>query len=80
MRTEHIRLRWVDEDFQPHEQEFTGFLSRIIQHEYDHLEGHVFIDHISLIRRQLIRAKLNNIINGKVRCDYPVRFASNRRK
>ena len=79
-RTEHIRLRWVDEDFQPHEQEFSGFLSRIIQHEYDHLEGHVFIDHISLIRRQLIRSKRTNIVNGKVRCNYPVKYATTHRK
>ena len=74
-RVEHIRLTWVDENFQPHEQEFKDYLARIIQHEYDHLEGHVYIDHISPIRKQLIRAKLNNIVTGKTRCDYPVRYA-----
>ncbi len=74
-RVEHIRLTWVDENFQPHDQEFSGFLARIIQHEYDHLEGKVYIDHISPIRKQLIRSKLNNIVAGKVRCDYPVRYA-----
>lgn len=74
-RVEHIRLTWVDENFQPHDEEFSGFLARIIQHEYDHLEGKVYIDHISPIRKQLIRAKLNNIVTGKIRCDYPVRYA-----
>lgn len=74
-RVEHIRLTWLDEKFEAHDEEFTGFLARIIQHEYDHLEGHVYIDHISPIRKQLIRAKLNNIVTGKVRCDYPVRYA-----
>ncbi len=73
-RVEHIRLKWLDENFVEHEQEFTGFAARIIQHEYDHLEGKVYIDHISPIRKQLIKAKLNNIISGKVRCDYPVRY------
>lgn len=74
-RVEHIRMRWLDEKFEEHEQEFTGFLARIIQHEYDHLEGRVYIDHISPIRKQLIRAKLNNIVTGRTRCDYAVRYA-----
>ncbi len=78
-RVEHIRLKWLDENFVEHEQEFSGFAARIIQHEYDHLEGKVYIDHISAIRRQLIKAKLNNIVNGKVRCDYPVRYALRRK-
>ncbi len=69
-RHEHIRLNWLDENFEEHEQEFTGFLSRIMQHECDHLEGEVFTDHIAPIRKQLIRAKLNNIQKGKVRCSY----------
>lgn len=79
-RIEHIRLRWVDEDFNQHEEEMSGFLARIVQHECDHLEGKLYIDHVSLIRKQLIRGKLNNIIEGKVRCDYPVRYAPKKRK
>lgn len=74
-RVEHIRLSWVDEDFNPHSEEISGFLARIVQHECDHLEGKVYIDHISPIRKQLIRSKLNNIVNGKARCDYPVKYA-----
>ena len=79
-RVEHILLRWVDEDFNQHEEEMSGFLARIVQHECDHLEGKLYIDHVSLIRKQLIRGKLNNIIEGKVRCDYPVRYAPKKRK
>lgn len=69
-RYEHVNLKWYDRNFEPHEQEFTGFASRIIQHEFDHLLGEVFTDHISPIRKQLIRNKLNNIATGRVRCDY----------
>lgn len=79
-RVEHIRLRWLDEDFRPHEEEISGFLARIVQHECDHLEGKLYIDHISMIRKQLIKSKLNNIIAGKTRCDYPVKYAPKSRK
>ncbi len=74
-RVEHIRLTWVDEDFNPHEEEISGFLARIVQHECDHLEGTLYIDHVSPIRRQLNKAKLRNIMTGKTRVDYPVRYA-----
>lgn len=74
-RVEHIRLKWLDENFEQHEEEISGFLARIVQHECDHLEGKLYIDHISMIRKQLIKSKLNNIIAGKTRCDYPVKYA-----
>ena len=73
-RHEHVVLRWLDEDFKPHEQEFKGFASRIIQHEFDHLCGEVYTDHIAPIRKQLIRKKLSNIAQGKVSCDYKVKL------
>ncbi|MBR5899193.1 MAG: peptide deformylase [Muribaculaceae bacterium] len=79
-RVEHIRLTWVDENFEAHEEEISGFLARIVQHECDHLEGKLYIDHVSAIRRQLMRAKLNNIIAGKTRCDYAVRYAPKKKK
>jgi len=79
-RIEHIRLKWVDEDFQKHDEVISGFLARIVQHECDHLEGKLYIDHISSIRKQLIRGKLNNIINGKIRCDYQVRYTPKKKK
>ncbi|MBQ7941188.1 MAG: peptide deformylase [Muribaculaceae bacterium] len=72
-RIEKIHVTWVDENFEPHDEIIEGYLARVFQHEYDHLEGHVFIDHISAIRKQLIRNKLRNIVDGKVRCSYRTR-------
>jgi peptide deformylase len=69
-RTEHIRLNWLDENFVEHEQEFSGYMSRIIQHEYDHLLGIVYSDRIAPIRKQMIRNKLNNLARGKAKCSY----------
>lgn len=69
-RFEHIRLNWLDENFEEHEQEFTGFAARIIQHELDHLEGTVYTDRISPVRKQMVRNKLNNMARGKVKANY----------
>lgn len=69
-RHEHIRVNWLDENFQEHEREFTGFAARIIQHELDHLDGTVYTDRISAVRKQMVRNKLNNLARGKVKCDY----------
>lgn len=75
-RHEHVRLNWLDRDFNEHEQEFSGFAARIIQHEFDHLLGTVYTDRVSPIRKQLIRTKLNNIAKGKVKCDYRTKSLS----
>lgn len=74
-RHEHVRLNWLDENFEEHEQEFTGFASRIIQHEFDHLLGTVYTDRVAPLRRQLIRTKLNNLAKGKVSCSYRTKAA-----
>lgn len=71
-RYEHVRLNWLDENFEEHEQEFTGFMARCIQHEFDHLLGTVYTDRISPIRKQMIRNKLSNMERGKVKCAYRV--------
>lgn len=71
-RIEHVHLRWLDENFQPKEQEFEGFFSRILQHEYDHLEGNVYMDHVSPIRRALLKSKLSALVKGRVKCNYKV--------
>lgn len=75
-RHEHVKLEWLDENMEPHSEEFKGFASRIIQHEFDHLEGEVYTDRVSPIRKQLIKSKLNNIQKGKVNCEYKVKVAS----
>lgn len=72
-RHSKIHLKWFDENWVQHEEDIVGYLARVVQHEYDHLDGTLFIDHISPIRKQLIRAKLNNIVKGKVRCDYRIK-------
>ena len=70
VRPKTIKLRYLDEDFQEHEEVFTGFQARIIEHEYDHLEGHVFTDRISPIRKTFARNKLASIAKGKVGARY----------
>ena len=69
-RSVRIRIKYQDADFVEHEEEFSGFAARVVQHECEHLTGHVFIDNVSAIRRQLNKGKLNNIIKGSVRCSY----------
>lgn len=70
VRKETIHIHYFDENWQEHDENVTGYLARVMQHEYDHLEGHVFTDKISPIRRQLIKGKLANIAKGKVSCNY----------
>jgi peptide deformylase len=70
LRAKKIKIKYMDENLETHEEEVEGFAARVVQHEYEHLEGHVFIDHISAIRRQLDKSKLTSIIKGKTRCSY----------
>ncbi len=72
-RPERIVINYLDEDFNEHEEAFDGFKARVIQHEYDHLEGHLFTDRINPLRRQLIKTKLTNITKGKADCKYKIR-------
>ena len=74
IRPTTIKLRFLDEDFNEHEEEFTGFQARIIQHEYDHLEGVLFTDKVGLLRRKLIKNKLVNISKGKFEHTYKVKL------
>lgn len=79
-RVEHIRLDWTDVDGTAHSEEMSGFLARVVQHECDHLEGKVYMDHVSGTRRMLLRSKLRSIVEGKVRCEYRVVAAPKKRK
>lgn len=65
-----IRMRYLDENFQPHDEEFTGRPARVIQHEYDHLEGKVFTDRLSPLRRTLLKSKLAGFTKGKYKASY----------
>lgn len=65
-----IRMRYLDEDLQPRDEEFTGRPARVIQHEYDHLEGKVFTDRLSPLRRTLLKSKLAGFAKGKFKASY----------
>lgn len=75
MRAEAIRIKYVDVDFVEHIEEYVGYKARVVQHEYDHLEGHLFTDRVTPIRRQLLKSRLTNIVKGKASCDYKVKSA-----
>lgn len=72
-RSTSIQIRYQDENFVEHTELFTDYVARVIQHEYDHLEGTVFTDRISPIRKQLIKSKLVGIVKGKIRPYYKFR-------
>jgi peptide deformylase len=71
-RTTHVKLKYLDENFKEHIEEFDEINARIIQHEYDHIEGILFIQKISPLKRQLINGKLNKIQKGQCETKYPV--------
>ena len=73
-RQESVTLNYVDEYFQPQTKTFAGLTARVILHEYDHIEGKLFIDHISALKRKLLKGKLNDITKGKVNVDYKMMF------
>lgn len=72
-RPTRIRVKYMDKDFQEHEEWVEGYLARVMQHEFDHLEGKMFIDHISPLRKQLIKSKLRSLLQGRFRCGYRVK-------
>ncbi len=70
VRPGDVAIRWVNENFEPKQGVFTGITGRIIQHEYDHLEGKLFIDYLNPLKRRLLKGKLLDISKGKVKMDY----------
>ena len=73
-RKPRLRLRYFDENWQEHEEEFDGLKARIIQHEYDHIEGVLFTDHLSPFKKRLLKSKLANISKGQVNVEYRMAF------
>lgn len=73
VRESTIRIQYYDENFQLHEEVYDGFRARVIQHEYDHIEGILFIDRISPLRRKLLKSKLLNISKGEVEANYKIK-------
>lgn len=74
-RLNKIRLRYLDENFQEQEEEFAGINARVIQHEYDHIEGILFTDLLGPLKKKLIAKKLSRISKGECAADYKMRFA-----
>lgn len=72
-RPDKIHVTYLDEEMNPHDEWVEGYLARVMQHEFDHLDGTMFIDHLSGLRKQMIRGKLNNMLKGKARCSYKVK-------
>lgn len=75
IRPQKIRMKYFDADFNEHIEDFEGYKARVVQHEYDHLEGNLFTDKISPLRRQLLKSKLTNIVKGKTSSKYKTKKA-----
>ncbi|HRE51542.1 MAG TPA: peptide deformylase [Flavitalea sp.] len=73
-RNETVTLQYRDEHFNEHVATFNGITARVILHEYDHIEGKLFIDHLKPLKRKLLRGKLEDISKGKVKVDYKMSF------
>lgn len=73
-RKERIRITYLDENFKEHVETYDGLLARVIQHEYDHIEGILFTDKLSSLKKRLLKGRLANISKGKISVDYRMRF------
>ena len=79
-RQPKIKKQYQDEDFNTNVEEYDGLIARIIQHEYDHIEGVLFTDKLSSFKKRLLKGKLQNISKGKIRVDYRMRFPAMSKK
>ena len=74
LRKEKLKIEYYDRNFKKHTKEFTGLTARVIQHEYDHIEGKLFIDHLKPLKRSLLKGRLEKISKGVVDVDYKMKF------
>lgn len=72
-RLNRIHVRYLDAALNEHDEWVEGYLARVMQHEFDHLDGKMFIDHLSPLRKQMIKGKLGTLLKGKTRCSYKVK-------
>ncbi|MBP1614711.1 MAG: peptide deformylase [Bacteroidetes bacterium] len=72
-RKNKIHVKYLDTNYNEHDEWVEGYLARVMQHEFDHLDGKMFIDHISPLRKQMIKGKLNAMLKGKAHCSYKVK-------
>jgi peptide deformylase len=73
-RKEKVHISYYDEQFNFHEEVYEGYAARIIQHEYDHVDGILFTDHLSPLKRRLLTKRLQNISKGEIKVDYKMKF------
>ncbi len=74
-RLDTLTIRYMDENFVEHTETFDGINARVIQHEYDHIEGILFLEYLKPVKKAMIRGRLENIRKGKVKVDYKMKFA-----
>jgi len=79
-RKDEITIKYFDADFKEHQEVFSGIAARIIQHEYDHIEGILFTDHLSALKKRMIKGKLTQISKGLVRADYRMKYPLAKKK
>lgn len=79
-RKPKIKIQYQDENFDTHTEDYEGLIARVIQHEYDHIEGILFTDKLSSFKKRLIKGRLTNISKGKIKIDYRMRFPAMSRK
>lgn len=72
-REHEIHIQYIDENLQPRDERYSGFMARVLQHEYDHLDGVLFVDRISPLRKRMVKGKLASLAKGKVNCPYKVK-------
>ncbi len=73
-RPSRVRIQYLDEDGKSHDEVFEGWAARVIQHEYDHIDGILFVDHLSPLRKRLLKGKLNAITKGRVDVSYRIKL------
>lgn len=73
VRPTRIRVQYLDEEFNAHDEWVGGYLARVMQHEFDHLDGKVFTDHLTGLRKSLVKGKLNQLLKGNFSCAYKVK-------
>jgi peptide deformylase len=80
MRKSRIRIKYQDREFKFHDEYYEGIPARIMQHEYDHLEGKLFVDRINPLRKILLKRRLNDISTGNIECKYKMIFPVKKKK
>jgi peptide deformylase len=80
LRQEHITLEYQDESFTKHKLTLTGLAARVVQHEYDHIEGVLFTDYLSPLKKRLLKNRLNAISKGTIAVEYPMKFPNAKKR